>query len=320
MADIFDNALDSIILGIEDLREGTDRRVLSAARNYYAGLLLLGKECLIRSAPEAEPMEVIGARFEPAPDGDGGVELRVVGFNTVDLGQLKARFKTFELPWPKADIDKLQRYRNHLEHYHLAEPIGSLREAIAASFPMLIDFFALLDEDPHEHLDDVWDTILETTGAFNKVQASCVESLEALAWPGPVRDLDKMKCPTCSSSLVGQVDKTNEVIDGAEGRCFQCGEHFSGEQLAEMVVANTYEIDAYLAAKNGEDSPIHYCPECTSATYVENGEVSACFYCLESVGGECARCGSAITVSEYDPDSPQLCGYCRHMSDKIMRE
>lgn len=75
--DIFDNAVASITLGIEDFCEGTDARMLSAARNYYAELLLLGKECLVPTAPDADPMEVIGAKFEPVPDGDGGPNCRV---------------------------------------------------------------------------------------------------------------------------------------------------------------------------------------------------------------------------------------------------
>lgn len=80
MADIFDNAVTSIVLGMEDFREGSDARMLSAARNCYAGLLLLGKECLIHAAPEANPMKIIGAKFEPVPDGDGGIDHEVVGY------------------------------------------------------------------------------------------------------------------------------------------------------------------------------------------------------------------------------------------------
>lgn len=120
LADIFDNAVTSITLGVEDFQNGSDARMLSAARNYYAGLLLLGKECLIRAAPDAEPMGVIGAKFEPVPDGEGGVAHEVVGYATIDLEQLKGRFKKFGLSWPQADVKKLQRFRNNIEHFHLS--------------------------------------------------------------------------------------------------------------------------------------------------------------------------------------------------------
>jgi len=144
MTQIFDNAVASIRLGIEDFEIGTDERMLSAARNYYAGLLLLAKECIVQRAPDADAMEVIGAKFKPEPDGDGGVVHVPDGYATVDLAQLKKRFKDFGLDWPDADIGKLQRFRNDLEHLHLKEPVSALKEAIASSFPMVVDFFGTL--------------------------------------------------------------------------------------------------------------------------------------------------------------------------------
>jgi len=104
MTQIFDNAVASLRLGIEDFETGNDDRMLSAARNYYAGLLLLAKECLVLKVPKAEAMEVIGAKFKPKPDGEGGVVHIAAGYTTVDLNQLKERFKDFDLNWPNADI------------------------------------------------------------------------------------------------------------------------------------------------------------------------------------------------------------------------
>ena len=143
--------------------------MLSAARNYYAGLLLLAKECLVRAAPEAEAIEVIGTNFKPVSDGAGGVVFKPEGDKTVDLQQLQQRFKDFGLPWPKVDIKKLQRLRNDLEHHHLKEPVSALSEAIASSFPMIVDFLVILGEEPQEHLGQVWTTILEQKEAFEKV-------------------------------------------------------------------------------------------------------------------------------------------------------
>lgn len=144
MSEIFVNAITSIKLGIEDFQTGDDDRMLSAARNYYAGLLLLAKECLVNAVPEADAMEVIGAKFKPVPDGHGGVDHVVMGYTTVDLAQLKTRFKDFGLAWPDANITNLQRFRNDLEHHHLKEPASALSEAIASSFPMVVDFFKIL--------------------------------------------------------------------------------------------------------------------------------------------------------------------------------
>lgn len=320
MSEIFNNAITSIVLGIEDFETGTDERMLSAARNYYAGLLLLAKECLVRAAPKADAMEIIGAKFKPRPDGEGGVDHEVVGYTTVDLAQLRTRFKDFDLEWPDADINKLQRFRNDLEHHHLKEPVSALGEAIASSFPMVVDFCAILQEDPQLHLADVWDTILAEREAFEKVQQQCVTSLESVDWPAAVSSLDRMACPECGSSLLGQEDSENQDREDLVGKCYQCGAEINYGKMMELVVATSYDLDAYLMAKEGMNSPIANCPECAATAYVETSAASVCFVCGESIAGDCARCGAGIDVNEYNSDYPGLCSYCAYMSEKVMRE
>lgn len=320
MSEIFENAITSLSLGIEDFKTGTDRRMLSAARNYYAGLLLLAKECLVSAAPNADAMEIIGAKFKPVPDGDAGVAYDVTGHETVDLSQLKSRFKDFGLRWPNVNIKKLQQFRNNLEHFHLKEPTSALREAIAASFPMILDLFKILKEDPQEHLEDVWETIIAERAAFDKVQATCLTSLKTIEWPAPVKQLDIMSCPSCHSSLIGQANTDNTEYEAIEGKCYQCGQEIDRETLMEMVVQASYEIEAYIAVKEGSNSPIAICPHCWTDAYVNYGETNACFSCGESVRGECARCQAMIDVNEYNSDYPGLCSYCAHMAEKVMRE
>lgn len=285
MSEIFVNAITSIKLGIEDFQTGDDDRMLSAARNYYAGLLLLAKECLVNAVPEADAMEVIGAKFKPVPDGHGGVDHVVMGYTTVDLAQLKTRFKDFGLAWPDANITNLQRFRNDLEHHHLKEPASALSEAIASSFPMVVDFFKILDEDPQEYLQDIWATILAERAAFEKVQVACLASWEPVEWPADVEHLDRMNCPNCRSSLIGQADPENMDHEAVNGRCFQCGEEIGFEKMMELVVKASYEISSYLMAKEGLSPAVADCPHCTATAYVETGEDSICFVCGESVAG-----------------------------------
>lgn len=320
MSEIFENAVTSIILGIEDFETGSDERMLSAARNYYAGLLLLAKECLVNTVPAADAMDVISAKFKPVPDGNGGAKHVVLGYTTVDLSQLQQRFKDFGLAWPKVNIKQLQQFRNNLEHYHLKEPTSALREAIASSFPMIVDFFKILDEDPQEHLADVWDAIITERDAFEKVRANCVESWKDVEWPAAVENLDQMSCPNCQSTLIGQSDNGNTNHQQAEGKCFQCGEGIDCETMMEMVVKASYEIDAYFLAKNGMNSPIGRCPECSAEAYVEEGETSLCFYCGVSIAGKCSRCHNTIDLNDYNPDDPNSCSYCANLWEKTMRE
>ena len=320
MSEILDNAIKSIRLGIEDFRTADDDRMLSAARNYYAGLLLLAKECLIRAAPEVDPMEIIGAKFKPVPDGEGGVKHVVEGYATIDLAQLQTRFKDFGLAWPDTDIKKLQRYRNDLEHFHLKEPASALGEAIGSSFTMVVDLFGTLGEDPQSVLEDLWETILEQKEAFEKVQKACLASWEPIQWPEDVEHMDRLSCSQCGSSLIGQVDPANSEHTQVQSKCFQCGEEFDFEKTMEMVVEASFGVDAYIMAKEGMSSAIADCPECGSSTYVEAGEISVCYTCGESVSGECIRCGTGINVHEYNSDYPDLCSYCAYMTEKVMQE
>ena len=74
MNTLFENAVQSLQIGIEDYQSNDPRRPLSAVRNFYAGVLLLAKEVLIRAAPNADPSDVLSTRYKPVPDGSGGVE------------------------------------------------------------------------------------------------------------------------------------------------------------------------------------------------------------------------------------------------------
>ena len=49
---MLDNAIQSIQIGMEDFHEEDERRVLSAIRNLYAGILLLFKYKLQQLSPE----------------------------------------------------------------------------------------------------------------------------------------------------------------------------------------------------------------------------------------------------------------------------
>src|SRR3546814_6707118 len=95
MSVIFTNAVDSIKMGIEDYAQANPARALSAVRNFYAGVLLLGKEVLIRAAPLANADDIIGAKYTPVPDGTGGVTHVIEGYQTDDFNTLGKRFKDF---------------------------------------------------------------------------------------------------------------------------------------------------------------------------------------------------------------------------------
>jgi len=321
MSALFQNAVTSLRMGIEDFQTGEDDRMISSARNYYAGLLLLAKECLVRAAPNADPMQVIGAKVKPISDGAGGVAAAPDGPTTIGFHDLKKRFSDFGLPWPDGDLQKLVGMRNQLEHLHLKEPVAALAEAIASSFPMVVDFFAILVEDPKVELGDTWDVILERHDAFKKVQAVCLAEIALIDWNIEPGNLDRMSCPNCGSSLIGQEESGNTDVGSFHAKCAQCGEVFDAEDSIRMVVDAAFGADNYIAAKEGGEPVVNDCPNCAiSDAYVQNGEANGCIACGFVLDESCVRCGAGITLDEYTVLDSGLCGYCNHMSEKVMRE
>ena len=98
MSHLFDNAIQSIQLGVEDYQNDDPKRAVSAVRNFYAGVLLLAKEVLVRRVPKASPEEVIRSKYKPVPDGKGGIIYTPETSRTIDFETINKRFKDFDLP------------------------------------------------------------------------------------------------------------------------------------------------------------------------------------------------------------------------------
>jgi hypothetical protein len=73
---LLENAVVSIQLGLEDFASEDERRVISAARNLYAGVLLLCKEVLRRLSPPDSNDLLIRTKKKAVKDDDGSVRPR----------------------------------------------------------------------------------------------------------------------------------------------------------------------------------------------------------------------------------------------------
>ena len=102
---LFENALHSIQIGVEDLAINDPRRVLSAVRNVQAGMLLLCKEKLRRLSPDGSSL--LMQKLEPVLGLDGQVTLKGVGKNTVDVQGIKERFKSLGISFDWTDVDRV---------------------------------------------------------------------------------------------------------------------------------------------------------------------------------------------------------------------
>lgn len=220
MNTLFDNAIQSIQLGIEDYENNAPKRALSAVRNFYAGTLLLAKEVLVRKAPRAPVMDVLGTRFMPIPNGNGGVSFEANN-KTVDFNEIGERFKAFGLKIDKSALADLNKIRTDMEHYYTDASSKKVREAIARGFPVVVDMFKQLHEEPAKHLGDSWDVMLEVKTVYDKELAECVASFDNVEWKSSSMANATRICPKCDSRLVQCNDPKTKIHDYADSKCRQ---------------------------------------------------------------------------------------------------
>ncbi|WP_283131461.1 hypothetical protein [Enterovibrio norvegicus] len=130
---ILKNAVDSIAIGLEDFESDDDRRIISSTRNIFAGILLLFKHRLCELSPDDSDEALIKQKVLPAIDATGAVNWIGQGKKTVDVQNIKDRFKSLgiEVDWKR--LERINKYRNDIEHYYSTEvdPIGWTHKLIS---------------------------------------------------------------------------------------------------------------------------------------------------------------------------------------------
>jgi len=318
MNGIFANAVDSIKMGIEDYALDTPARALSAVRNFYAGVLLLGKEVLIRAAPLADPNDVIGAKYAPVPDGKGGVYHMIEGYQTVDFNALSKRFKDFNIPIDTKGLQELNGLRNHIEHRYTDQPAQAVREAIARAFPITVAMFQQIGEHPAELLGGAWPIMLDVRALYEAELIRCRATLAGVNWVSATAAKKHLRCQECGSDLIEQRDSANTDQEALALVCRSCGTEPDWDDAIADAVDRALSGDAYVRFKDaGEAGPIYDCPTCERHSYIDFED--ACAVCGETFDYEadCMRCSSAIPLEDALAGFDEgLCSYCTHVMGK----
>ena len=314
MNSLFDNAIQSIQIGIEDYNHNDPKRALSAVRNFYAGTLLLAKEVLVRKAPNAAIMDVLASKYIPIPDGKGGVNF-AANNKTIDFNELGERFKAFELKIDHSALADLNKIRTDMEHFYTNATPKKVREAIARAFPMVVDLFKLLHEEPNKHLGESWEVMLEVKSVYDRELAECEASFANVDWTSNSMASASRICPICDSRLVHCNNANATSQEDADSKCRQCGADIEAREVIETALKKFFEGDNYEAAKQGLEGMLGTCPECSYETYVMSGEENGCAWCGLELG-ECARCGEGLTPNNVSWDTNLLCSYCDHVMSK----
>lgn len=315
MSELFNNAVDSIVLGLEDYQTNEPQRALSAVRNLYAGVLLLGKEVLVRQVPNAKPEVLLAARVKPMPDGCGGITYVAVGCSTVDFTTLGRRLKDFKVNVDLKDMERLSEIRNDIEHRSSDQPPEAIREHVAAVFPTVVQLFRHAGEEPGDVLGETWHVILEVRGIYEAEAKACQGTVEAVKWAKSIMSELALRCPNCNSMLVEQLDTANDDPLSMRCSCRACVSELDPEEVIEATLGRHFAVEAYIAVKDGGEEPLGMCPECGRDTYIWGSEDDGCAVC-GAVLGRCFLCEEPLSPWSVSSDDESWCSYCHYKMHK----
>lgn len=322
---LYQNAIDSIQVGVEDFRTGTQQRNISAVRNIIAGILLLYKEKLCRLSPDDHPELLIKEGAKRSVDEDGIVVYLPPDKphkNTVNISSIKQRFKDFDVDVDWNRFDNAVLLRKDIEHYFTEESQDSITEIIASSFVLINEFVRNhLEEDPHEVFgQEVWETLLEAKDVFEAEKNICMESLAQAEWKYGIveENLEHIRCEECGSSLV-LYDEEQEEREYPDIilRCRQCDHAFEFSNIVEEFVSKALWYDYYTMMTDSGESPTETCPGCGMETYIiEEDCCISCGYEMEYT--ECSVCYTNLSIHEQSNNG--LCDYHQYQYEKTMAE
>ena len=319
MSPLLNNAVLSIQLGLEDFSSEDERRVISAVRNLYSGVLLLCKEVLRRLSPPGSNDLLIKKSTKAVKDNEGNVWLVGNGKRTIDRMEIEATFKQLRLSVDLSSLRRFAEIRNDIEHLHTIQAPALIQEAIAGAMPIIWAIIVNeLNEDPNVLLGrGAWDVLLDEAKVFKEEENACKATFDNVQWNSSALEnaASNLRCPTCSSSLLKNDSIEASALSELSIVCSKCGELADAESVFEESLINLFNFDAYVAIKDGGTIPLENCPECGLDMYVVDEDI--CVSCDFSLAGcKCAVCGTLLSVDDYSYSGGKFCSYHQYALSK----
>lgn len=312
---ILNNAVDSILLGLEDYESSDKKRLISCTRNIFAGILLLFKHKLSALSPKNSDEVLIKQRVLPKKDSTGQIVWSGKGRKTVDVQQIKERFESMGVNTHWNRIQKINEFRNDIEHYHTNLSKDAIRNLLSNSFIVIRDFITEeLDLDPRLLLGETsWNILVSVAEVYQKEKETCNNEIDQINWASESlgEAIKEILCEECGSDLI-TIKKIEKNREDTILICKSCLSEYEYEEIVEQAITQYFSYESYLSFTNGNTIPLINCPECGHDTYVYSEE--QCLLCGSSFDHTCGRCGTDIEPEEIDGSG--FCGWCSHMMSK----
>jgi hypothetical protein len=302
---LFQNAVTSIELGVEDFQNADSRRLTSAVRNLYAGVLLLFKCVLERHSPPGSDGALIYLKIEPELQPDGTVALKGKG-NTVDRNEIESRMKALKLVVDWAPLKVIARIRNDMEHLHYASPRSQAEAAFSNALPLITSLVeGHLKESPAKSFTaDCWAFLTANEKIYEERLARCRATFQHLAWVSSVQAdaVNEIRC-SCGSELVRQTHPENTELGALELECADCLLPIKIEDVFEAAISDATYADQYIAMTDGGEPPLAMCEECLCDSWYVDEDVCLMPTCLPPrTDKKCRSCGNRVEPSRMNTD------------------
>lgn len=313
---ILQNAIDSIILGMEDFKSPDPRRLVSATRNIFAGILLLFKHKLSSMSPAGSDDALLKEQVFPTTTTSGDILWKGRGRKTVDVQRIRERFEGLGISVDWKRLDEINDYRNNIEHFYSALSKKTVADIIAKSFLIIRDFLVThLALDPRTTLgEDAWQTMVSVNDVYQREKDECTSGIAKEDWQSDtlLNALTNFKCDGCGSDLIALTSAGSDR-ESTEFQCRACGHKWGFDDIVEKAIDEFCGWQNHMAIKDGGEVATIQCPRCFKETYIL--EEKRCASCLEELEHICQRCGSEIPPEELFLDNG-YCGWCEHMMNK----
>ena len=326
---IFRNAIASIQLGVEDYmlavenRPSDNKRLISATRNLFSGVLLLFKSLLAEESAESN-YSLLKAKLVPSKDGDKITWLGA-GKKTVEYEKIKENLRSIDA---RVDFDSLSRlhgYRNDIEHYYDANnhQFAAVESFLADAFEVVSGFFVQQLGFPRSEMEelitpDIFKVLVDSAAVINNAKKRQDAGFSIMIWHEGSREaLAEACCPKCGTSvLLPEEAKKGKDADESQFKCRGCGEVFFYEEIISAYADKRNEDETNVPPGDIIPPSIFFtCDNCRENTF--SFPDKRCINCGHTDDLRCKFCDNDISEWEYDfyLENKYHCPHCAHMLD-----